>query len=113
MIQIPFYAIFSQSLFDITKLFSPNPPWEDEYNTKALTPVIMRFFALPRLFGDNLFGWRGLAENEAELLARNVGTDTLLGGMGGPPFETSSDKALVDNAFADLEFIIRRSRVLL
>ena len=75
--------------------------------------MIIGFLALPRLFGDNLFVWRGFTENEAELLARNVGTDTLLGGTGGPPFETSSEMALVDNAFVDLEFIIRRSIVLL
>lgn len=75
--------------------------------------MIIGFLAIPRLLGDSLFGWRGLTENEAELLARNAGTDTLLGGTGGPPFEISSVMALVDNAFVDLEFMMRRSRVLL
>ena len=79
----------------------------ETFKFEELTPARIPLF--PSVFVDGFRSpFPALCEKEADPLVKNEGTDTLLGGTGGPPFDKSSDNALVDR-----EFVIRRSMVLL
>lgn len=75
---------------------------------RQLTPAHVVFFPRPILFADVFISGLDLTENEAELLVKKAPMDTRRGSAGGPPFDSSSPKALVDR-----ELTMRRSSVLL